>query len=345
MGNSVKERMAENSRVRVQNTTCKFPNNMLLETTNICNHACLICANSKGTKKKGMIDRHFAKKILKEAYDLGTREVGFYGMGEPLLDKNLDEYIAYAKQLGYEYVYITTNGVLLSRERAVALIEAGIDSIKFSINAASAKDYYLVHGKDEFDIVIQNLIDLDTLRKKQERKISLYISYIATRYTASDENGFRLNYQKYVDDIVFIDCKSAGDMADEINRHLSVRQEYEEPFENGICPMIFNKLHITYEGYLSMCCDDLQNYLVVADLNEEGLWEAWNNHYAQDLRRRHLEHRLEGTRCFNCMNNCSAVVEPLRQELAVLYDKERWNKESEIKERIQMWQRGFDDGK
>ena len=33
------------------------------------------------------------KKILKEAYNLGTREVGFYGTGEPLVDNNLEEYI------------------------------------------------------------------------------------------------------------------------------------------------------------------------------------------------------------------------------------------------------------
>ena len=111
-----------------------------------------MCANSKGTKKRGIIDPEFAKRILKEAYDLGTREVGFYGMGEPLLDKNLEDYIAYAKMLGYEYTYITTNGALLSKERSEWLMDAGIDSIKFSINATNARDYQLIHGKDEFDL-------------------------------------------------------------------------------------------------------------------------------------------------------------------------------------------------
>lgn len=335
--NGIKERIKESFQIHNWDMQCKFPRNMLLEPTNLCNHACLMCANSKGTKKRGMIDKKLAKRVLKEAYALGTREVGFYGMGEPLLDRNLEEYISYSKQLGYEYVYVTTNGALLSEERAKSLIEAGIDSVKFSINAANSKDYCLIHGKDDFDIVIQNLICLDALRKKQKRKIALYISYIATRYTVSDENDFKMNYQKYVDDIVFFDCRGAGDMIDEIDRYLSVNRESIEPFKDGICPMVFNKLHVTYEGFLSLCCDDLQNYLVVADLNKESLEEAWNNKYACDLRKRHLEHNLKGTRCFNCMNSCNEPIEPLKSELAVYYDSKSWNKEKEIKDRIDKW--------
>lgn len=338
MKNSIRERINQNSLFESR-IECRFPRNMLLEPTNICNHSCLMCANSKGTKKRGIIDPEFAKRILKEAYDLGTREVGFYGMGEPLLDKNLEDYIAYAKMLGYEYTYITTNGALLSKERSEWLMDAGIDSIKFSINAANARDYQLIHGKDEFDLVMENLICVDAMRKKKARKIALYISFVATRYTVSEEESFKVKYQDYVDDIVFLDCKAVGYMVDEIHQYLSVNRENTVSSEDGICPMVFNKLHITYEGYLSMCCDDLQNYLVVADLNVESLGEAWNNQYACDLRKRHLEHNLKGTRCFNCMNNCNETVEPLRAELAAIYDINDWNKEQEIKERICIWKK------
>lgn len=338
MKNSIRERINQNSLFESR-IECRFPRNMLLEPTNICNHSCLMCANSKGTKKRGIIDPEFAKRILKEAYDLGTREVGFYGMGEPLLDKNLEDYIAYAKMLGYEYTYITTNGALLSKERSEWLMDAGIDSIKFSINAANARDYQLIHGKDEFDLVMDNLVYADTMRKKRARKIALYISFVATRYTVSEEESFKIKYQSYVDDIVFLDCKSAGDMSGEISHYLSVKGKSPVSFKDDICPMIFNKLHITYEGYLSMCCDDLQNYLAVADLNKESLDEAWNNQYARGLRSRHLEHHLKGTRCYNCMNNCNETVEPLRPELAVIYDSKDWNKEHEIKERINIWEK------
>lgn len=339
MQSEIKRRLKENSVIENNNTICQFPKNMLIEITNSCNDSCLFCANSKCTKKRGMIKKDLAIKILKEAYELGTREVGFYGTGEPLLDNHLETYISYAKQLGYEYVYITTNGALLSEERAISIIEAGIDSVKFSINASNARDYYLIHGRDEFDRVIENLIRFDMLRKQKNKKISLYISYIATRYTNQAKDEFKTKYEKYVDDIVLLECRNiSGCMSDEIKEYLSVDQKLGIHPENNICPIIFKNLYVTYEGYLTMCCADFQNYLVVADLNKENLKEAWNNKYARNLRKRHLEHNLEGTLCFNCIYDCNKAVEPLIPTLAEKYDHESWIKRDEIESRIKEWE-------
>ncbi len=335
MENDIKSRIIEGMKMDDDNVICKFPKNMLLEPTNICNDSCLFCANSKCTKERGMINKCLAKKILKEAYNLGTREVGFYGTGEPLVDNNLEEYIKYAKELGYEYVYITTNGALLSKERTQSIAGAGIDSVKFSINASDAKGYYFIHGKDEFDQIIENLIYFDMFRKKYNRKIALYISFVSTRYTYIDKEKFMKKYQKYVDDIVFDDSRNiAGCMANEIKKYLSVDHNMGYHPQNGICPIIFKNLYITYEGYLTMCCADFQNYLVVADLNKESLKDAWNNQYAQELRRRHLNHNLDGTLCFNCINDCIESIKPLRQEYGVIFDSSSWDKSAEVEERI-----------
>lgn len=338
MQNDIRSRIEESIWIRDKKTVCKFPLNMLMEPTNMCNNSCLFCANSKCTKKRGFINRELAFNILEQAYKLGTHDVGFYGTGEPLLDQNLEDYITYSKKVGYRYVYITTNGALLSKERASSLIKAGIDSVKFSINASNARDYYLIHGKDEFNRVIENLIYFNELRSKFDRRIALYISYISTRYTYKDKEKFKRNYGVYVDDIIFDDCRNvAGCMANEIRSYLSVDQRMGYHPQNSICPMIFKNLYITYEGYLTMCCADFQNYLAIADLNKESLEEAWNNHYAQELRKRHLGHNLEGTLCYNCLNDCTNDIRPLNPDLAFSYDITSYSKEDEIKDRIDKW--------
>ena len=56
----------------------QFPKNMLMELTNLCNDSCLFCANSKCTRTRRTIEPELAERIIKEAYDLGTRELGFY---------------------------------------------------------------------------------------------------------------------------------------------------------------------------------------------------------------------------------------------------------------------------
>lgn len=73
-------------------------------------------------RKRKLIDKNLVFRILQEAYELGTKEVGFYMTGESLLDKNLGSYILLAKKIGYNYVYITTNGLLLDEKKLMNLL-------------------------------------------------------------------------------------------------------------------------------------------------------------------------------------------------------------------------------
>lgn len=317
-----------------------FPKTMLLEVSNICNHVCAFCANSKSDRKKGFIEKEFAMQILSEAYMLGTRDVGFYATGEPLTDKNLETYISYAKKIGFEYVFITTNGAMFDSKRIHSIIDAGIDSIKFSINGANREDYLLIHGKDDFDKVIENLKLVSELR--HTHKFKLYISFIMTKQTMRTRQEFEQKYGKYVDDIIFLKCINQSGYMPELNGLLAIDENAGGYNVDGICPMIFNKLHVTYEGYLTMCCADFQNYLAIADLNKESLQDAWNNQYAQELRKRHLNHNLDGTICANCIYNHNEPCDPLVKEYANLFDIKKYDKSAEIEERIIRWQHKID---
>ena len=99
-----------------------FPKkNLLIEVTNACNNKCIFCANRIMTRKLGMIDSKLVYKVLQEAFELGTLEVGFYATGEPLLNKKIYDYIKKAKEIGYEYIYITTNGILANLDNVKKL--------------------------------------------------------------------------------------------------------------------------------------------------------------------------------------------------------------------------------
>lgn len=313
-----------------------FPQNMLLEVTNICNHSCLFCANSKMTRKKGMINQKLAKRILDEAYQNGTRDVGFYATGEPLVNPDLETYIQYAKDLGYEYTYLTTNGALFTQERMKKVIEAGIDSIKFSINASTADEYKMIHGNDDFEKVIDNLKLLWKIRQDNNYKYKIYVSYIKTCYTENDTELIE-KIKDYSDDIIVSSCINQGGGMQEINKYLISEKDASDDYlwkRKMICPIIFNCLYVSYEGYLTMCCADFQNYLAVADLNKESIENAWINEYAKKLRKKHIEHKLEGTLCFNCLHNCRSDIEPLCNELATICNMNSWDKSKEIENRI-----------
>lgn len=312
-----------------------FPQNMLIELTNICNHNCIFCANSKMTREKGSIDENFLIRVLKEAFHEGTKEVGFYATGEPFISKKLSKYIAIAKEIGYEYVYITTNGALAIPERAIEVIESGLDSIKFSINAGTKENYKMIHGKDDFDIVIENLKYIADYRKKNNKKFKIYVSLIVTKYTENEKKVLEDKVKDIIDEIIFLDVANQGGMMYEINEYLAFDNYKNKTTKTELCSLPFKSLHITYEGYLTSCCIDFQNYLTVADLNKISLREAWNSAKFIELRKKHLENHLEGTLCYNCIYNKNEEVKPLIAEHSTYYDKDRFSKENDIKVRIQ----------
>jgi radical SAM protein with 4Fe4S-binding SPASM domain len=316
----------------------KFPQkNFLLELSNICNHKCIFCASRKMTRKKGDINPEFLSRILKEAYQEGMREVGFYTTGEPLTSKNLVLAIEQAKQIGYDYVYITTNGALADENKILSVINAGIGSIKFSINADNEKAYEFIHGKDDFSKVKENLKFVYNYRQKNNLDFKIFISFIVTKHTANQVENFKKQFGSYCDEIIFLNLVNQGGLNSEIKNTLTECQENENItiVKNSLpCPAVFNSLTISHEGYLTACCVDFQNYLAIADLNKVSLKQAWNSDKYKQLRQAHLDKNVKGTICQNCVSYSTEEFHPINEQLATVIDFDSIYDESDIEYRL-----------
>ena len=93
-----------------------FPYEIFIDLTSFCNHACVFCSNSR-LKQKAMMTPQMVTKVLKEAYVAGTRDIGVYATGESFLVENLAQYVKAAKDMGYNYIFITTNGALVTPQK------------------------------------------------------------------------------------------------------------------------------------------------------------------------------------------------------------------------------------
>ncbi len=305
--------------------TPPFPKAMLLETTNHCNHSCIFCSHLKMSRPRGFIKKELAFRLLKEAYILGVREVGFYMFGEPLLDPNLEQYIRYAKELGFVYTFLTTNGSLLNEERMLSVIDSGLDSIKFSLNGATREHYLFAHGVDDFEEVKKNIIRISDYREQTNKNFRIFISSVITKYTQGDGDIIRSLFMPYVDEVFVVECHNqGGNMNYEMENALKISKNKNVHSEKGFCFMPFNRIHITYEGYLTLCCVDYQNYLAIENLNEISLNEAWYSLKFQKVRQMHMDDRLEGTLCYNCLKNVVSEIKPLSEMYCPYYsDKEK----------------------
>lgn len=311
----------------VQEGICLVPDlstcTMRLELTNICNHKCVFCPHHIKKRKPKFMDSKLALRLLKEAYDLGVRRVALFMNGEPFLVKELPMYVKYCKELGFEYVFITTNAAIATKEQIAEVMMAGIDSIKFSINAGTRESYIKIHGCDDYDKAMDLLKFASDFRKKNNIKCKLLSGFVVTDLTKPE---MKLQYDKVismVDDFLFFKPDNFGGyMVEEYNNYFTGELQTELPYydyPNKIipCSLLFNSVNITSEGYLTLCCSEALNYMVTCDLNTMSLKDAWESPKMIDIRKRHIENKLKNTQCYKCMNNVICPVEPLNNELFI----------------------------
>ena len=291
-----------------------FPTtNFLLELSNACNHKCLFCAHQKMRRKVGKMAPEMVESVLRQAYELGTREVGLYATGEPFIVPELPQYIKLAKDIGYTYVYLTSNGALATPERIRAVVDAGVDSVKFSINAPERELYQFIHGHDDFDKVFEHLVYLNRYRKESGKNFKIYITGILTRYTEHTREEYFKVFDGLADQIVFKDVYNQGGYMPEIDHLLKCTYDTEQTRR---CNLPFDAICVTWEGYLSVENADFENMLIVADLNNVSLKEGWYGEKMKEVRRMFLDDCLEGTLCHGCVHHCQAPAEPLMPEYA-----------------------------
>ena len=317
-----------------------FPKIIKIDICNVCNYNCVFCPQSKQkNNKQGCIDKELCMKIMKDAYESGGRELCLSMTGEPLMNPELEAYISFAKKLGYEYVFINTNGYFLDDRHADAILRAGIDSVKVSVNA-SAKNYRLIHGVDAFDKVVENIKHFDYLRKKYKSQCKLYISYVAVRQTIDEIDELKELLMRFVDDMIVMNANHRGGSVSEIEECLYAgKDEYSFQYP---CSQLFHNIYITAEGFMVICCQDFENLTVVADLHKESVAQAWTNTRFTQFRKKYLNHDLKGTLCQNCINNTLEDVVPLTPEVA--YYERSIQKEADMLARIRELARRAENG-
>jgi pyruvate-formate lyase-activating enzyme len=335
---SISRRIAEMKSDRVPFTLRPdMPVNMMVELSNVCNHQCIFCASKHMQRSPGRISAGLLERVIQEGAEAGVREIGFYTTGDPLVHRGLEDFTRLAKRHNYAYTYISTNGGAGGPLRFKQIIDAGMDSVKFSINAGSRETYKLIHGCDQFEQVLANLRYVSEYRKTLSRKLNLFVTYVVTSQTRHECDAFLTMAQPLVDEVVFYPCDSqkgqmlgAGPLLGYETQPLMKRSD------TAICPLPFNRLHVTYEGYLTLCCSDYENYLAVADLNKSSLVSAWNCDEFVKARERHLSRNLCGTLCGNCWNGKMDKIEPLNAEYANPIDFDRLYKgqAQDVEERL-----------
>lgn len=314
-----------------------------IEIASGCNEKCIYCKYyAMGMHKQGkLIDEDFFYRITKEAKELGITDVGLYMTAEPLVNPKVYDYIRYLKkELKFQYVYISTNGILCTPSNLEKMVDAGIDSIKFSVSSADRENFKRHHGVDAVDKVFANIKYAYEYREKNQLKYKLYMFSILTKYNLWEKELIKQVYSEYVDELLFSNVLADANVKG-VEEYLTIPNEEktiitEMALQKLPCMQLFERIVINQHGYLCACCfETVLGYTQVVDLKNISLKEGVYGEQMVKIRQMHLEKKIEGTICKNCIYGRNEKVEPLNKEFkGKLEEMKVYDVSEEIRERF-----------
>lgn len=278
-----------NSKEKLANLPA-FPRYIDIELTNACNFKCLMCPVGTGSikRKTGFMSDEIFQQIATQIKDQKT-PVRLIRWGEPFLHQQL---IPYVKQLTSQgsLVHLNTNGSLLTESVIDQLLEAGLDSLKFSFQGVDRKSYLEMRSTDFFEQLIA-CIRLLHNKRGNSAKPYIHVSTTITYETAEQVQTFRKRLEPYADLVTVgrtvLDHIDLGKVAlsDHEKQLLTKLKKQESVVKtHPECPEVFDKLSINWDGTISACCSDYDHKMLIGDLNAESLADIWKNRQMSHFR-------------------------------------------------------------
>jgi len=254
-----------------------------IEITNACNFSCLFChTGAKASKRAtGFMPKELYERIINEIAPFRI-PLRFIRWGEPTLHKGFFEYLNMAKDKNL-MCHINTNGSLLDKDEINKLLEMKLDSLKFSFQGTDEKTYNeMRYGKSFTKLV-------NTVKLFSELRGSLAYPYLHASTTVTYETDEMI--QSFKDllapycDLVTVGHtnlshitsdqtrlpKGARKILDDLKCAESIEKRYKT------CNEVYDKLSINWDGTVSACCGDYDNYMIVGDLSRTSIQDIWKN--------------------------------------------------------------------
>lgn len=289
------------------------PRSVKIELTGRCNYRCGFCAlRTRKEQPKGDMDWALFKRITREMRDAGVEEIGVFYLGESFMAPALlADAIGWCKALGFPYVFLTTNGSLCTRANLQAVFRAGLDSLKFSINAADDEQFGEVMGVKPL-LYKRALGAIKTAREIRDEggyRCGIYASSI--RYDGEQQEKMERLLDEYVrpyvDEHYWLPLYSMGSLATQREAELGYRPTAGNQGRLGAlreplpCWSAFTEGHVTADGALSACCFDADSRWKMGDLTAQSFMSAWHSPEFVKLRQAHIRKDVSGTPCEECV--------------------------------------------
>lgn len=253
-----------------------------IETAAVCDLACPFCFRQLVATPDKIIDPDLCFAVIDQAAALGVPSIKFNWRGEPLLHPRLPDFVAHAKKRGILECIVNTNATKLDEAMARRLIESGIDLMIYSFDGGSKESYERMRpGRfqaNSFDDVYANIRRFAAIRAEMGAAFPVTrIQMILTEETFGERDSFFELFTPYVDDVALKQYTERGGGISDLDGAtrdrfasacatlgLPEQSPYMREGDGALfvatgrmpCEQPFQRLLVTYDGRVGMCCYD-----------------------------------------------------------------------------------------
>jgi MoaA/NifB/PqqE/SkfB family radical SAM enzyme len=138
---------------------------LYLEVTNRCNLLCTTCPRTyEELEPPADMSWDLFASIVDQVE--GLARAVLHGVGEPMLVAALPQMVRYLRDRNV-YVLFNTNGTVLSERNGRALIDAGLDELRISLDASNRESFKAIRGRDYFGRIMRNVRAFRALQERE----------------------------------------------------------------------------------------------------------------------------------------------------------------------------------
>jgi len=157
------------------------PIRAVVKVTHNCNSRCITCFAWKEESQDELTTTELCD-ILCQIRALGVSDVSLTG-GEPLLRDDLSAVARKAHDLKFDRIHLGTNGLLLTRERSIQLVENGITSVYISLNGTEHVHDITRGIKGAYARTMEAIQSLVELRDSRFPQLEISVTTMVMRIT------------------------------------------------------------------------------------------------------------------------------------------------------------------
>jgi radical SAM protein with 4Fe4S-binding SPASM domain len=229
-----------------------------------------------GIKRDDMSENHFFLYIIPKVIQL-------HGYGDPLLDKNMAEYIRLLYEKGF-YSYFSCNPANINLKKTYEMMDSHLDYIKYSIESVDDEVHKEIRGsasnfKESFGKILQVL----EYKKAQNLHTVIVITMLdLNRRHQQKDFEMLLNAFNGLD--VYIYLKSEDQQWYRKDFHGTKSIHWSE-----LCKHPWMSMTIKSNGEATMCMEDYNNEIILGNVKEASLYDIWNGEKYTQFRKDHFD--------------------------------------------------------